>query len=479
VTLSVFDAARAAPDREALVCDGVRLTFAALATRVAARLTALLALGVEPLSEQPLALIVDGSLAMFEHLYALLALGVPVLPLHPRLTAPERAALLTISAASRLIDPAQNEPARARSARIPQIPQIPQIPAERALALVPTSGTSGTPKLVVLSRRAFSALARADALRVPPVPTDRALLCLPLSHVGGLSVVIRSLIARRTCVAFRPPRGGLLHASAELRHTLEGERISLLSLVPPVLARLLGDSPSFGQDSTLRAVLIGGQACVPELFDEARARGIPALTSYGLTEMCSQVSTLGFPPPRRAVVRQGVVSSGTPLPGVEIRIRAGLIEVRGPSAFSGYVGAPSALDEDGFFHTGDRGEFDPELGLFVFGRQSEVVISGGENIDPTEVEHALLACGGLEAACVYGIPDPIFGECVVAALEPKAGVALDERALFSELGQRLASFKQPRRVCAFVELPRLGSGKLDRQRIRSEAATRLRAPTRA
>ena len=476
MTLSVFDAARDAPAREALVCDGLRLTFAALAQRVAARATALLALGVEPASDQPLALIVDGSLAMFEHLYALLALGVPVLPVHPRLTAPERATLLTSSAASSLVDPSEGEPPRTQAARMPDLPPI---PAERALALVPSSGTSGSPKLVVLSRRAFLALARADALRVPPVPTDRALLCLPLSHVGGLSVVIRSLLARRACVAFRSPRAGLLHAATELRHTLDRERISLLSLVPPVLARLLGDSPSFGEQSALRAVLIGGQACTPELFDEARARGIPALTSYGLTEMCSQVSTLGFPPPPRAIVRQGVVSSGLPLPDVEVRIRAGLIEVRGPSSFSGYVGTPSPLDEDGFFHTGDRGELDPELGLFVFGRQSEVVISGGENIDPTEVEHALLACGGLEAACVFGIPDPIFGECVVAALEPKPGIALDERALFSELGQRLASFKQPRRVCEFLELPRLGSGKLDRRRIRAEAAPRLRAPKRA
>jgi O-succinylbenzoic acid--CoA ligase len=476
VTLSVFDAARDAPDREALVCDGVRLTFAALATRVAARLAALLALGVEPASERPLALIVDGSLGMFEHLYALLALGVPVLPLHPRLTAPERAALLAASTAPSLIDPAQSEPARAETV---QIPNLRPVPAERALALVPSSGTSGTPKLVVLSRRAFSALARADALRVPPLPSDRALLCLPLSHVGGLSVVVRSLIARRTCVAFRPPRGGLMHAASELRQTLDVERISLLSLVPPVLARLLGDSPSFGERGSLRAVLIGGQACAPELFDEARARGIPALTSYGLTEMCSQVATLAFPPPQRAAVHHGVVSSGLPLPGVEVRIRGGLIEVRGPSAFSGYLGAPAALDEDGFFPTGDRGELDPELGLFVFGRQSELVISGGENIDPTEVEHALLACGGLEAVCVFGIPDPLFGECVVAALEPKTGAVLDEGALFAELGQRLASFKQPRRVCVFDELPRLGSGKLDRRRIRAEATPRLRAPHRA
>lgn len=126
--------------------------------------------------------------------------------------------------------------------------------------------------------------------------------------------------------------------------------------------------------------------------------------------------------------------------------------------------------------TGDRSELDPELGLFVFGRASELIISGGENVDPSEVEHALLASGGLEAACVFGIPDPDFGARIAAALEPRGD--FDEQALFSALDQRLASFKQPRAVCVFDELPRLGSGKLDRARIRSAASHELRAPRR-
>ena len=188
------------------------------------------------------------------------------------------------------------------------------------------------------------------------------------------------------------------------------------------------------------------------------------------------MSTLDFPPPLRAPVRCGVVSSGFPLPGVSVRVRDGLIEVRGPTLFSGYVAAPSALDADGFFATGDRGELDPELGLFVFGRASELIVSGGENVDPSEVEHALLASGGLEAACVFGIPDPDFGARIVAALEPRGD--FDEQALFSALDQRLASFKQPRAVCLFDELPRLGSGKLDRARIRGAASNQLRAPRR-
>jgi O-succinylbenzoic acid--CoA ligase len=223
---------------------------------------------------------------------------------------------------------------------------------------------------------------------------------------------------------------------------------------------------------------LGGQACSQELFAEARQRGLPILTSYGLTETCSQVSTLALPGPANVAARNGVVNAGLPLPGVELRISRGLIEVRGPTLFSAYLGAPSAFDAEGFFNTGDRGELDPEQGLFVFGRASELIISGGENIDPTEVEHALLACGGLSAALVFGVPDLEFGARVAVALEPTQLAGFDERPLFAALDQRLASFKQPRAVCVFETLPRLASGKLDRARIRSEASSRLRPPAR-
>jgi len=475
VTLSVFEAARDAPHAEALLCDGVRLSFLALAERTEARCVELSRLGITEHNARPAALLVDGSLPMFEILHALLALGVPVLPIHPRLTLPEREVLLHASGARALLDPGQLGPVPvARSALRDALP----IPAERALALVATSGSTGTPKLVELSRRAFLALAYADAHRIPARADDRALLCLPLSHVGGLSVVTRCLLARRACVVFRAGNGGLLDALPELAQMLVRERISLLSLVPPVLARLLREAPDVLRSAPLRALLLGGQACSQELFAQARQHGLPILTSYGLTETCSQASTLALPVPLQVATRNGVVSAGFPLPGVELRIARGLIEVRGPTLFSGYLGAPSPFDAEGFFNTGDRGELDPEHGLFVFGRASELIISGGENIDPGEVEHALLACGGLSAALVFGIPDPEFGARVAVALEPTQLACFEERALFAALDQRLASFKQPRAWCVFETLPCLASGKLDRARIRSDASSRLRPAPR-
>ncbi len=474
MTLSVFEAARAAPLAEALLCEGERFTFQALAARVQARCAELEGIGLCSERARPVALLVDGSVRMFELLHALIALGIPVLPIHPRLTAPERAHLLQLSAAQTLLDPSQTEPAQPVNVEWRQ----PPVPDEQALALVPTSGSTGMPKLTVLSRRAFAALARADAQRIAPSPEDRALLCLPLSHVGGLSVVLRCLAARRCCVVFRGSKPSLLESTAELAQTVIDERITLLSLVPTVLARLLREVPNLGQRARLRALLLGGQACSEALFLAAREQGLPVLTSYGLTETCSQASTLAFPPPAQVSARQGVVSVGFPLPGVELRVVQGLIEVRGPTLFSGYVGEPSALAGDGFFHTGDRGELDPEHGLFVFGRASELIITGGENVDPSEVEHALLACGGLGSVFVFGIPDAEFGARVAAVLEPLPGAPFDERSLFAALDLRLASFKQPRAVCIVEALPRLASGKLDRARIREEIAPKLRPADR-
>jgi len=475
MNLSVFSAAQVMPAADALVCEGVRANFGQLAARVHGRYAAFAALGVHALDARPVALIVDGSLAMFECLYLCLELGVPFVPLNPRLTAPEREYLVALSGAQCTIDPSQLDPLVSSPATMPKLPAIPD---DRPLAWVPSSGSTGRPKLVDLSRRAFLSLCRADAERVPPEASDRALLCLPLSHVGGLSVVLRALAARRCCVAFRPGSGGLLASTQELARCLVEERITLVSLVPAVLARLLRDAAELISRAPLRAILVGGQACSVELFAAASELGLPVLTSYGLTETCSQACTLPFPPPASPPSRQGAVGVGFPLPGVEVRVVRGLIEVRGPTLFSGYAELPPPFDSDGFFNTGDRGEFDPKHGLFVFGREGELIITGGENVDPSEVEHALLACDGIEAAMVFGVPDPSFGERVAAALELRAGATWNEQALFAALDQRLASFKQPRALCRFEVLPRLPSGKLDRAQIRAQASPRLHAVSR-
>ncbi|HEY2409335.1 MAG TPA: AMP-binding protein [Polyangiaceae bacterium] len=473
MTFSVFEAAAEHPHAEALVLGEQRFTFEALAERVAARVIEFQALGIDANDAAPVALVCDLSLSCFEWLYALLALGVPILPLHPRLTAPERQRLIEQARVRVVLDPTPQRAAAHKSAR-----RFPVVADDALLACVPSSGTSGSPKLVRLTRGAFLASARADAKNIGQLSSDRALLCLPLSHVGGLSIVTRALRARRPIVVFAPAAGGLLASLSALAECVTRERISLLSLVPTVLERLLQREPAWQPPTSLRAVLLGGAACSLELHDLAQARRVPVLPSYGLTESASQVVTHRYPPRARGRVRNGVVSSGFPQQGVELRIRGDQIELRGPMLCSGYVGETSPFDAHGWFKTRDRGEFDPEQGLYVLGRSSELIISGGENVDPVEVEHALVAFPGVEAACVFGVDDATFGQVVAVVLESDDPTSLGSSSLASFLEERLASFKLPRLWTAVAHLPRLSSGKLDRAGARKLAEPSLRPISR-
>jgi O-succinylbenzoic acid--CoA ligase len=477
VTFSVFDVARARPDDEALVVGGQRFTYAALAARVALRARMLQEQGTVA-SGAPVGLVCDQSLSCFEWLYALLALGVPLLPLHPRLTAFERELLSKRAGAALTLDARLSELVAPPASGAPFEP-APAPVATRVLGCVPSSGTSGQAKLVRLSRGAFYASARADSAHLGALPGDRALLCLPLSHVGGLSIVTRALLAQRPVIAFTPGPAGLLGSLGELCELIVRERVSLLSLVPAVLERLLRSEPHFIPPRALRAVLLGGAACSPELYAHARERGLPVLPSYGLTETASQVVTSPYPIAAAAAVRHGVVSSGFPLAGVELRISDQQIELRGPMLCAGYLGEPSPFDDQGWLRTRDRAELDPELGLFVLGRASELIISGGENVDPVEVEHALTSVPGISAACVFGVEDPTFGEVVAAVVETDAASGPAQDELLLVLGERLASFKQPRLWTSVASLPRLASGKLDRRACREQAAPALRPLSRA
>jgi acyl-CoA synthetase (AMP-forming)/AMP-acid ligase II len=153
----------------------------------------------------------------------------------------------------------------------------------------------------------------------------------------------------------------------------------------------------------------------------------------------------------------------------------GVIEVRGPTLFSGYVDEPGSNPGSGWFRTSDRGHFDENGALVVTGRTDDVVITGGENVDPIEVEAALVALPGVEAACVLGLPDPTFGQVVVALLVTSNAAPKSVEAVRSALAPKLASYKLPRRVGVVGALPLLASGKTDRAGARALAETTFRA----
>lgn len=449
-TLSVFDAAREAPDAVALIDRGTSVSFAEAARRTEPLARALLAERLPALAVVPRA---DTESLLW--VYAALATGTPLVPMHQRATAAERAHLAHVTAA-------QYAPA-------PQLGNselsLAEVPESTTLAILPTSGSTGAPRLVRLSRRAVVASAHASARNLGWQLGDRWLLCLPLAHTGGLSIVVRCLMARKTVLLFEPGDAGMLSRIADLREVLGGA--TLASLVPSVLGALLesGFSPPPG----LRAVLLGGAGCSPELAKRAQAAGLPLLTSYGLTETASQVVTRRYAERYQPLpVRRGVVSSGHSLPGVTLRLEGETISVNAGSLFSGYVGETgSGLNERGFFVTSDRGELGDDGELYVRGRSDDVIVTGGENVDPLEVEAALVALPGVRAACVFGTPSEKFGEVVSAVLVTDDAALGDARRVAELLTGRLARHKVPRRVLLADALPLGPSGKIDRRGCRA------------
>jgi o-succinylbenzoate---CoA ligase len=453
--LSVLDAARDEPNRLAVLTDAGGLTYAELAARVEQRLAELAAQGLlDPRGERPVSFEAHPTLTVVETVLALLHAGTPFLPRHPRLTAPEHATLDGIAGA---VPFAPSDPLNVTT---PSSPNPPFHDPERIAALVATSGSKGTPRLARLSHRALLASARASTAHIGVEDDDRVLMALPLAHVGGLMVLVRTLVARRTLVLF-DPGPSLLARLPSLARTLVDQRVTQLSVVPALLDRLLDADVGLVRGS-LRVVLVGGAACSSRVLARAHERGLPVLTTYGLTEACAQVATRQYanrhqpPPPDGTVTPVGV-----PLRGVELRVVDGVLELRAPSLFSGYVGEPSSNPAGAWFRTGDRASITPEGETILHGRASDLIITGGENVDPLEVESALEALPGIREACVLGVPDPTFGE-TVGVLFVAEGPAGKPAKLLIDLEQRLARYKVPRRWLEVRDLPKLPSGKLDR-----------------
>ena len=467
MTLSVFEAARDEPDRVAVVIGQTAITYRELARRVDDRLGELSASGtLDPSGKRPVALVMSPTLETVETLFALFAAGTPALLLSTRGTKRERADL--VERAHAVLHPPEASRALSNVRRDERLDQ------ERIAVVVPTSGTTGAPKLARLSHRALVRAARASAEHLGDEPDDRWLAALPLAHVAGLSILTRALVTRRTVVLF-DPEGPLFSRLDPLVATLRDHDVTLVSLVPAVLDRLLAEPVSFRPGPKVRAVLLGGAPASRELLVRAHAARVPVLTTYGMTETCAQVATRRYTERFAAPSESDLAAAGVPLAGVFVHAVGGVIEVRGPTLFSGYVDEPSSNPGSGWFRTSDRGHFDENGALVVTGRTDDVVITGGENVDPIEVEAALLALPGVEAACVVGLPDPTFGQVVVALLVTSNAAPKSVEGVRSALAPKLSSYKLPRRVGVVGALPLLASGKTDRAGARALAETTFRA----
>jgi O-succinylbenzoic acid--CoA ligase len=333
-------------------------------------------------------------------------------------------------------------------------------------ALLFTSGTTGRPKAARLTVGAFEALARGSAENLGSRTSDRWLCNLPLFHVGGLGTAVRCAHDGATLV---------LHARFDAGSVVRAVRddgITHLSLVARTLEQCLEAGLEPG---SLRGVLVGGGPVPAGLMERARARGIPVLLTYGLTEACSQVTTEG---PGDA----DGTTAGAPLPGLEVRIldgglrplppgEEGTIAVRGRSLMRGYLdeeGATAEVLRDGWLLTGDVGRLDARGRLTVLARRTDLILSGGENVYPAEVEAVLADHPAVAEVAVVGRPDPRWGQVPVAVVVPRRTAAPDALpGLRAWARSRLAAFKVPAEVLPATELPRTAAGKVDRAAVQA------------
>jgi O-succinylbenzoic acid--CoA ligase len=454
--LSLLAAASDHPARDCVIAEEQAFSYAEVGARVRQAVSSLRARGVERGDRVALTPLID--VESLVRLYALFEIGCPAVLLHPRLTDRERSAILDRVAPVRVVSgPIEHH-------ATPAVESLAQPLPDQTLAIVFTSGSCGTPRGVRLSRRAFIASEAAHAAHLGWRSGDRWLLALSLAHVGGLSIVTRSLIARRCIVLGSPAFEPDVVARA-----LHRDRVTICSFVPTMLRRMLSLEPAWVPAPELRAVLVGGAHFSESLQALAIERCVPALATYGCTEACSQVTT-------QSPAQCGTPGSGGPLPGIQVRIEDGEIQVGGPVLMDGYLedeGISSWQTPDGWLRTGDLGSFLPDGQLAVHGRLDDMIVTGGENVSPQEVESWLQTVPGIEGACVFSLPSDEWGEEVVAAVVSDTR-AYDASVLRERLTEELAPHKRPKRVCMLDALPLNRSGKVDRAAVRERCAELLR-----
>jgi O-succinylbenzoic acid--CoA ligase len=476
-------AARSHPDKVALSFAGQHWTFADLRRSVAAAAAVLSNARAETTGRIGILSANRPGVAFAVH--AATRLSAPVVLLNWRQTGREISWQLSDAGITVLaVDEERATVAKAASAELPvtivpiaELERLPppesslnepgRIDFEQEAAVIYTSGTSGRAKGARITNGNLWFSAIASALHLGHYPDDVWLAAMPLFHIGGLAILFRGVIGRVPVVLqerFDP--------EAVLGAVDDGA--TLLSVVPAMLQRLLdarGDAP---WPPHLRCVLLGGSAAPPRLVAECARRGITIAPTYGLTEATSQVTTL-LPDqaPRKPL------SSGLPLPLTELRIatptgvgrpsEVGEIEIQGPAVFAGYLGDSSAgshLMADGWFRTGDAGHLDDDGYLYVVDRRDDLMISGGENVYPAEIERVLTEHPSVLDAGVIGVADEPWGSRPVAAVVWSGAPDRARRELLHHCQQHLPGYKIPDRFLLLSELPRSPSGKLLRRALR-------------
>jgi O-succinylbenzoic acid--CoA ligase len=487
------------PDRLAIISAELQLSFRELDKRATAMASYIADHGVS--EGDRVAVLLRNDVPFVETVHAISRLGATLVPLNRRLTPAELAWQLRDVEAKLLLYDKEHAIVGAKlreacpeviPALIPNSPHYGEggntlhscvslpscegeelqvrrsIDLDAVHSIIYTSGTTGQPKGAQLTYGNFWWNALGSALNLGLHDTDRWLACLPFYHVGGLSILLRSVIYGITVIVherFNP---------VAVNHAIDEDGITIVSVVSTMLQRMLEQRGERPYPPSLRCVLLGGGPAPRPLLEACSQRGIPVVQTYGLTETASQVATLA-----PADARRKLGSAGKPLFPMQLRIERdgetarpgeiGEIVVSGPTVTPGYYRRPdvtaSAL-RNGWLHTGDLGYLDDEGYLYVLDRRDDLIISGGENIYPAEVEAVLLSHPRIREAGVVGVPDEHWGQVAVAAIVPRLGVELTESEIITFCSERLARYKVPKRVHFVASLPRNSAGKLVRRALR-------------
>jgi long-chain acyl-CoA synthetase len=487
-------AADAFGERSAVSCGGRHLSYSALraAAQSAARTLA-------PSGFTHVALLdangVAAPLALFAAAYA----GVPYVPLNYRLTGAELEQLLArvtpawllapphLSAPLQLpegivcADPAMLPPGAAFAEGL----EVPSDPSAVAIQLF-TSGTTGVPKAALLRHEHLMSYILGSVEFGAAAPDEALLMAVPPYHIAGISALLSSTYCARRIVMlpnFEP---------SEWVRLLREERITHAFLVPTMLVRILehlGQPGVAAHFPALRAIAYGGGRMPLAVIERALQvfPGVDFTNAYGLTETSATVCLLTPQDHRAALdstdpqVRRRLGSVGQPLPSVELQVRTasgevraagepGLVFVRGPQVAGEYRGRGRLLDADGWFATQDHGWLDAAGYLYLDGRADDVIVRGGENISPGEVEEALLAHPAVADAVVVAVPSEQWGEAVGAAVVLRPGQSVTAAALQEWVRTRLRSSRVPERLVFRQALPYNEMGKLLRRVVRGELA---------
>lgn len=451
--LPLHSAALTSPTQTAVKCNGQDISYARLSHIVQALGEQLTRIGVG--QGQPLACISRNNLEMICLYWACVDIGAIFFPISPRFPLAQvqglidshhipfywSEAALALSGSHQLtLDFSLNAAPSADLAAT-------AFDIYRPSNVILTSGSSGFPKAAVHNLANHIANAEGARSLIPLVTGDAWLLSLPLFHVGGLAILNRCALVAATVVLPAP--------ALPLQTQIERDGLTHASLVPTQLLNLLADKQA--SLKSIKALLLGGGAISIDLLKQLEQRHIASFTSYGMTEMGSQITT-------GPALSDG--TSGKLLPGRELKIIDGVIWVRGDCLFMGYLtdnGIERPLDAKGWFYTKDRGEWDANGNLKILGRVDNMFISGGENIQPEEIEAALKLHPLIDEAIVFPQPDVTFGQLPTAIIRgdilssgtvgnnTSQEISAIEAELEVFLADKIARFKRPRRYYPWPE----------------------------